>query len=38
MISILEELIEDIIKRWNEKQLKKKILAYKLKLHEKKEA
>lgn len=35
MIRLLEELIEELIKRWKSKELKKKILAYKRKLNEK---
>ena len=31
----LERLILDIMKRWRDKELKKKILAYKRKLNEK---
>jgi hypothetical protein len=35
MVSFLEEVIDYIIKRWEEKQFRKKILAYKQKLNEK---
>jgi hypothetical protein len=38
MISFLEELIEELIKRWKDKQFRKKILEYKSKLNEKKES
>jgi hypothetical protein len=38
MITFLEQIIEDIVKRWKNKELKNKILAYKRKLNEKKES
>jgi hypothetical protein len=38
MITFLEQKIEELIKRWRDKEVKKKILAYKRKLNEKKES
>jgi hypothetical protein len=35
MITYLEEKINQIIKRWRDKQFRKKILAYKSKLNDK---
>jgi hypothetical protein len=38
MITYLEEKINQIIKRWRDKQFRKKILEYKSKLNEKKKS
>ena len=37
-MATLENIILEIIKRWKDKQFRKKILAYKQKLNEKKES
>jgi hypothetical protein len=38
MIDFLGDMVEKIIKWWKDKQFRKKILAYKRKLNEKKES